>query len=214
MTSISNIKELVGFLKKGPKTTKSGFETVTQLYEGKKIPNFKTALHMVLSLAFPSIYNPAKTDVQYQKLTSKYSNAIPITSRLERERDALRGVSVLKDDLKKVRAGKALTFNKHNDGKTKSFRELMPMHKPRMLAAIQEALETKKSMKIKLRVDLPYKNVIEGFDGEIEEQTVHAPISTNNAVAITSGNMKQMLDKLIDRLNTKSETLDKSRLEW
>ena len=76
-----------------------------QLYAAKKIPNFKTPLNMVLSLTFPSIYNPAKTDVQYQKLTSKYSNAIPITSRLDRERDALHGVSVFKDDLKKVRTG-------------------------------------------------------------------------------------------------------------
>ena len=109
---------------------------------------------MVLSLAFPSNYNPAKTDDQYQKLTSKYSAAIPITGRLERERDALHGVSVLKDDRKKVRADIALTFNKHSTGKTKSFRKLMAMHRPRMLTTIQEALETEKSMKIKLRVDI------------------------------------------------------------
>ena len=88
MTFISNIKELSGFFKKGPAENKSRVETVIQLYEGKKIPNFKTALNMVLSLAFPSIYNPAKIDVQYQKLISKYSNAVPITSRLERERGA------------------------------------------------------------------------------------------------------------------------------
>ena len=86
MTFISNIKELKGFLKRGPANKKSTIETVIQPYEGRKIPNFKTALNMVLSLAFPSIYNPAKTDVQYQKLTSKYSNAVPITGRLERER--------------------------------------------------------------------------------------------------------------------------------
>ena len=40
-------------LKKGPAKNKSTIETVTQLYEAKKIPNFKTALNMVLSLAFP-----------------------------------------------------------------------------------------------------------------------------------------------------------------
>ena len=177
-----------------------------QLYEGKKIPNFKTALNMVLSLAFPSIYNPAKTDVQYQKLTSKYSDAIPITGRLEREKDALHSVSVFKDDLNKVRTGIVSTFNRHNDGKTKSFRELMAMRRPRMLAAIQEALDTKKLMKIKLRVDITYREIIEDFDGEKEEQTVQATISTNNEVTTTTGNMKQMLDKLIDELNTTSET--------
>ena len=77
MTFISNIKELKGFLKKGPAKNKSRIKAVIQLYEAKKIPNFKTALNMVLSLAFPSIYNPAKTNVQYQKLISKYSNASP-----------------------------------------------------------------------------------------------------------------------------------------
>ena len=41
-----------------------------------------------------------------------------------------------------------------------------------------------------------------------EEQTVQAPLSTNNAMTITSGNMKQMLDKLIDELKTKSENLE------
>ena len=122
MTCISNINKLKGFVKRGPANNKSRIETVIQLYEGKKIPNFKTALNMVLSLAFPSMYNPAKTDVQHQKLISKYSNAVPITSRLERERDALHGVSVFKDDLKKDRAGIALTFIKHNDGETKASR--------------------------------------------------------------------------------------------
>ena len=166
MTCISNISELHGFLKKEPAKNKSRIAAGIQLYEAKKIPNFKTALNKDLSLTFPSIYNPAKTDVQYQKLTSKYSNAIPITGRLDRERDALHGVSVFKDDLKKVRTGIALSFNKHNDGKTKSFRELMAMHRPRMLTATQEALETKKCMKIKLSVDITYKKIVEGFDGE------------------------------------------------
>ena len=42
----------------------------------------------------------------------------------------------------------------------------MAMHRPRMLTAIQEASETKKSTKIKLRVDITYKKIVEGFDGE------------------------------------------------
>ena len=85
MAFISNINKLKGFLKKGPAKNKSRIEAVIQLYEAKKIPNFKTALNMALSLTVPSIYNPAKTDFQYQKLTSKYSNAIPIAGRLDRE---------------------------------------------------------------------------------------------------------------------------------
>ena len=48
---------------------------------------------------------------------------------LERERDALYGRAVAKGDLKKVRTRITWTFNKHNDGKIKSFRELMAMHR-------------------------------------------------------------------------------------
>ena len=46
-TFISNIKELKGFLKRGPAKNKYRIKTVIQLYEGKKIPNFKTALNLV-----------------------------------------------------------------------------------------------------------------------------------------------------------------------
>ena len=55
MTFIGNIKELKGILKKGPANNKSRIETVIRPYEGKKIPNFKTALKMVLSVAIPSV---------------------------------------------------------------------------------------------------------------------------------------------------------------
>ena len=65
---------------------------------------------MVLPLALATIYNPAKPDVQYQKLTGQYSSARPITRRLERERDALYGVAVSKNDLKKVRVGITFIF--------------------------------------------------------------------------------------------------------
>ena len=82
------------------------------------------------------------------------------------------------------------------------------MRIPRMVTAIQEALETKKSMTRKLRADTTYKKIIEGFDGKKGHITIHIPISTTNAMTITKGKMKQMLDKLIDELNTKSETLE------
>ena len=47
MTFISNIKKLKGFLKRGPAKNKYRIETVIQLYEGRKIPNFKTAFNLV-----------------------------------------------------------------------------------------------------------------------------------------------------------------------
>ena len=89
---------------------------------GNKVPYFKTVFNIVLSRVCPPMHNPAKTDVQYQKLTARYSNGVPITGRFERERDALYGVSIFKDDLKKVRTGITLSVSKHNDGETQSFR--------------------------------------------------------------------------------------------
>ena len=61
----------------------------------------------------------------------------------------------------------------------------MAMRRPRMLTAIQEALETKKSMTIRLRADTTYKKIIEGFDGKKGNITIHIPISTTNAMRIT-----------------------------
>ena len=76
----------------------------------------------------------------------------------------------------------------------------MSMHRARKLTAVQEALETKKPKKIKRRVNITYKKIVEGLDGAKEEQIVQAPISTMKAVTITSGHMKQVLYKLIDEL--------------
>ena len=63
-------------------------------------------------------------------------------------------------------------------------------------------------MKIKLGVDITYKKMVEGLVGRKEETTLQASISTINAVTLTNGIMKHMLDKLIDELNAKSETLE------
>ena len=63
-------------------------------------------------------------------------------------------------------------------------------------------------MKIKLRVDITYKKILERFDGEKKSNIFKAPISNNNAVTVTSGNMNQVLHKLIDEVSTKSETLE------
>ena len=76
-----------------------------KLYDDKNINILKPDLNMALSLSVPTIVNPTKTDVQYQTLTTKYSNAAPISRRFKRELDALYGAVVAKDDLKKVRTG-------------------------------------------------------------------------------------------------------------
>ena len=58
-------------------------------------------LDMALSLSFHNFYNPPKTDVQYQKLSAKYSNAAPIAMKLERAIYALYRLSIAKAYLNK-----------------------------------------------------------------------------------------------------------------
>ena len=94
MAVTNNLKENTGHLKRGPAINRSKNKIVIQLYEGPKTLIFQTTLNIGLSLAFPTIYNATKTNVQYQKLTAKCSTADPITRMLERERDALYGVPV------------------------------------------------------------------------------------------------------------------------
>ena len=115
---------------------------MVQLYEDAE-SQFQDSSQCGPITGFPTDYNPAKTDVQYQKLIAKYCSVFPATGRLERERGALYGVSKAKGDMKKVRTGITLTCNKHNDGSTKSFRELRAIHRARMLSTSLEALEAK-----------------------------------------------------------------------
>ena len=82
------------------------------------------------------------------------------------------------------------------------------MQRARMLSAITEALEAKRSIKIKLRVEITYVKIVAPVDGEINKQTVQAPMTTSNDWTIAKGHAKSILDKLIDELNTKSETLE------
>ena len=58
-------------------------------------------------------------------------------------------------------------------------------------------------MQINLGVKIKYMKIVEGFDGDAEEQFVHAPITTRSAWEITKGNVKSILDKQIDELATK-----------
>ena len=66
------------------------------MYAGKQVPKIKTAQKVVLSLAFPALYEPGKTDGQYPKKLAKYSSVVPIKGRLKFDIHALNGVTVSK----------------------------------------------------------------------------------------------------------------------
>ena len=59
MTFKSNLAELRGVLQHAPRQHVSSIETTIDLYGAKKARIYKTALVLVVALAFPTLYNQA-----------------------------------------------------------------------------------------------------------------------------------------------------------
>ena len=53
MTVNSNLSELKAYAAKAPKATKPKIDHIRNMYEDRKLANFKTTLHAVLYLASP-----------------------------------------------------------------------------------------------------------------------------------------------------------------
>jgi hypothetical protein len=79
---------LKSYLSSGPKENRGKTEAIIKLYEEKKIVNFKTALNVVMLLSSRNkrSINSGRPDKEYNKVVAKYTEAEPMTGRLERER--------------------------------------------------------------------------------------------------------------------------------
>ena len=85
MTFKSNLKHLKKLLEATPATkNKKKVVKVIQLYEERKIPNYRTALTTVAKLTIPSLYKKGEADRSYDELLSKYEHAEPVTGILSR----------------------------------------------------------------------------------------------------------------------------------
>ena len=85
MTYKSNLKHLKKLLEATPATkNKKKVEKVIQLFEERKIPNYRTALATVAKLTIPSLYKKGEADISYDELLSKYEHAEPVTGILSR----------------------------------------------------------------------------------------------------------------------------------
>ena len=84
----SNIRELKGYTNSAPQTNRDKIKDVISLYEKKKIVNFKTALNTVMLLASKNknTIKSGRADKEYNKVMNKYDLALPMTGRLERQR--------------------------------------------------------------------------------------------------------------------------------
>jgi len=87
-----NLAELKGYGRTAPKENKAKIEEIIDLYERKKIPNFRAAENAVIRLNQKS-KNAARSkraELEYEKVVAKYRDAQPITGRLNRELDKKR----------------------------------------------------------------------------------------------------------------------------
>ena len=82
------------------------------------------------------------------------------------------------------------------------------MYRMRMISASLEALQSTQTTHIKFSLHMTYITIVESADGELIEQTVKVPMATINVSTITKGYVQSFVDKLVDALNTQSETLE------
>jgi len=82
-----NIKYLKGFIPRASKQNVEQVKKLIDLYEQRKIPNYKSIENAVIKLAHPSLSSTKGEDQRlYTNLIRKYEEAAPLHSRLERER--------------------------------------------------------------------------------------------------------------------------------
>ena len=89
MTFKRNIQELQTLKAKATGDNKSNIQTIIELYQNKKIPNYKTAFNASTALAskHKATISSGKPETLYNTIINQYSNAEPITGRLKRAED-------------------------------------------------------------------------------------------------------------------------------
>jgi hypothetical protein len=80
-----NIKHLKGFIPRAAKRNVEHVKKLIDLYEQRKIPYYKSVENAVIKLAHPSLGTKGEDQRLYTNLVSKYEDARPLHSRLERE---------------------------------------------------------------------------------------------------------------------------------
>ena len=87
MTFKPNLRELKSYVRQAPSQNRAKIEHIINLYESKKIANFKTAINFVLLLSSKNknTINSGKQEREYQRIITKYSEAEPMTGRLNRQ---------------------------------------------------------------------------------------------------------------------------------
>ena len=145
-------------------------ETITNMYANTKMPNHKTVLNIVVSLPCAPMCNQVETPAQHQEFIENYGVARSIMRRLKREilvnSGALDGAQGDTHDLTNAISGIAMAFSKHR--------------------RYTQVLKTKRSINLKLTMDITYTNPVQKLYVVIYGVIVVAHAATKNAWTSTT----------------------------
>ena len=82
-SKVAELRDLVKGIKN--KDYKDKANTIIDLYQSRQITNFRTAENSLVRLSQPRSIKSGRADAEYNRIVSKYSDALPSTGRLERE---------------------------------------------------------------------------------------------------------------------------------
>jgi F0F1-type ATP synthase alpha subunit len=99
MTFKNNITELKSYVSKSPVDNKMRIRKIIELYENKKIVNFKTALNNVLLLSSKNknTINSGRAIKEYNQIVNKYDEKEPMTGRLKNEVEKIKKIMKSKE---------------------------------------------------------------------------------------------------------------------
>jgi len=207
MTFKQNVTELRSYIKQAPPENRAKIQDVIKLYEEKKIPNIRTAFNAVVLLSSKNknTIKSGRVEKEYEKLMVKYTDAEPMTGRLTRPPD----YTISSGDHSKVKSHIDININTKKldkDGhETRSLKQLLNQYKDKLINLVGQVLETKRSMKIMLKVDLKVDKPLAGFDGEVDYIEKNVWLANERAVTVTRANVKNVINSLKDQLDAKMD---------
>ena len=86
-----NITNMKSFLSLARVSEHEKIKNIIDMYEARKIPQYRTALNAVFKFANPKMFKAGEANKDYEDIEYKYMRATPITGKLKRERTSTRG---------------------------------------------------------------------------------------------------------------------------
>ena len=192
MTFKRNLAELKRLKSSAPDPNKVRIQDLIDLYEAKRIPNYRTAYNAAVSLASRN-----KITIKSDKPLRLYHDIIDKYKIYVRTGNHEKVKTYIKFEFPDPRG----EFEKRN------LQQMFHMLGNRPYTQLEKVLMRKPTMKIQLAVSIKLEYQSHGFDNEIVKEIKDAPISTK-PTSITKSNYKKVLGELLEYLVSKFDNLD------